>query len=110
VNLLAVAAASENIALNGVARARAFVSDGVPAGAAARYDVVATNPPFHVGKTTDYDIARGFIAAARRALRPGGRLLLVANRFLRYDEPLRAAFDRVDCVVEARGYRVWKAS
>lgn len=110
VNLLALAAASENIALNGVARARAFASDGVPADAEARYDVVATNPPFHVGKATDYDIARGFIAGARRALRPGGRLLLVANRFLRYDEPLRAAFDTVECVAETRRYCVWKAS
>src|SRR5262249_24686100 len=48
VNIFAVAAAEENIRRNGVANAHAFPSDGVPEGAARRYDVVATNPPFHV--------------------------------------------------------------
>lgn len=109
-NLLAVASAAENIALNGVAAARAFAGDGVPAGAERRYDVVATNPPFHVGKSTDYDVTQAFIDGARRALAPGGRLYLVANRFLKYEPWLRAAFERVACVAETRGYRVWKAA
>jgi 16S rRNA (guanine1207-N2)-methyltransferase len=108
VNLLAVAAAAENIALNGVANARAFAGDGVPEG--ERYDVVATNPPFHLGKATDYAIAPAFVDGARRALKPGGQLWLVANRFLKYDQPLRAAFADVVCAAETRSYRVWKAT
>ena len=109
-NLLAVASAAENIALDGCAVAQIFPRDGVPSEAYRRYDVVATNPPFHAGKATDYDITRGFIDGARRALRPGGRLYLVANRFLKYDGWLRAAFERVDCVAETRSYRVWSAT
>jgi len=109
VNLLAVAAAAENIARNRVDGARAFASDGVPPDRADRYDLVLTNPPFHVGKAVDYEIARAFVAQTRRALRPGGQLVLVANQFIRYDQLLRLAFEQVACLAENRSYRVWQA-
>jgi 16S rRNA (guanine1207-N2)-methyltransferase len=107
-NLLAVAAARENIRRAGVEGAHAFASDGVPLDAAGRYDLVATNPPFHVGKQVDNAVARAFIAGARRALRPGGSFFLVANRFLSYTKLLRESFDDVACVAETRSFRVWK--
>jgi 16S rRNA (guanine1207-N2)-methyltransferase len=110
VNLLAVAAASENIIHNRIAQARAFASDGVPADAARRYDLVVSNPPFHVGKSVDGDIARAFIERAQHALEPHGQLILVANQFLRYDQVLRAAFEQVACLASNRGYRVWSAT
>ncbi|MDQ2999469.1 MAG: class I SAM-dependent methyltransferase, partial [Chloroflexota bacterium] len=110
VNLLAVAAASENIRHNRIAQARAFASDGVPEGAPRRYDLVVSNPPFHVGKSVDGDIARAFIERAQPALEPSGRLVLVANQFLRYDQVLRAAFEQVTCLASNRSYRVWSAT
>jgi 16S rRNA (guanine1207-N2)-methyltransferase len=110
VSLLAVAAASENIARNGIANARAFLSDGVPEDTAERYDVVATNPPFHVGKSTQYDIGRAFIERARPALKPGGQFFLIGNQFIRYDQLLRSAFERVACLATTRSYRVWSAT
>ncbi len=110
VNLLAVAAASENIWHNRIAQARAFASDGVPEGAARRYDLVVSNPPFHVGKSVDGDIARAFIERAQSALEPSGRLVLVANQFLRYDQVLRPAFEQVTCLASNRSYRVWSAT
>jgi 16S rRNA (guanine1207-N2)-methyltransferase len=110
VNLLAVAAASENIRQNRILQARALASDGVPEGAARRYDLVVSNPPFHVGKSVDGDIARAFIERAQYALKPGGRLVLVANQFLRYDQVLRAAFEQVICLASNRSYRVWSAT
>jgi 16S rRNA (guanine1207-N2)-methyltransferase len=109
-NLLAVAAAQENITRNRIAQARAFASDGVPEGAVRRYDLVVSNPPFHVGKSVDGDIARMFIERARQALVPGGQLILVANQFLRYDQVLRAAFEQVICLASNRSYSVWCAT
>ena len=109
VNRLAVAAATENIALNRVDGARAFASDGVPSGRAGAYDAVLTNPPFHVGKRVDYDIAQAFIMQTRRALKPGGQFVLVANQFIRYDQLLRSTFATVECVAETKSYRVWRA-
>ncbi|HEU5097547.1 MAG TPA: methyltransferase [Roseiflexaceae bacterium] len=108
-NLLAVAAADENCLRNGITNARAFASDGVPDGPAQRYDVVATNPPFHVGKPVDSGVARAFIERARHALKPGGKLILVANQFLRYEQVLRSAFEDVACLASNPSYRVWSA-
>ncbi|MFC4425812.1 class I SAM-dependent methyltransferase [Deinococcus navajonensis] len=52
------------------------------------FDVVLTNPPFHVGRGVVLDVAREFIAAAARRLRPGGTLYLVANDPLPYELPM----------------------
>jgi 16S rRNA (guanine1207-N2)-methyltransferase len=60
------------------------VTRGIPDG----YDVVVMNPPFHTGQDQDVSLGRSFLAAAARALRPGGRLFLVANRQLPYESHL----------------------
>jgi 16S rRNA (guanine1207-N2)-methyltransferase len=108
-SLLAVAAAQENIRQNQVAGARAFACDGVPADRRGWYDLILTNPPFHVGKAVDYEVAHAFIGQARRALKDGGQFVLVANQFIRYDQLLRSAFAHVDCVTATRSFRVWRA-
>lgn len=108
-NLLAVAAAAENIRLNQIVGARAFVHDGVPADRRGWYDLLLTNPPFHVGKGVDYEVAHAFIGQARRALKDAGQFMLVANQFIRYDQLLRSAFAHVDCVTATRSFRVWRA-
>ncbi|MBA2666388.1 MAG: methyltransferase [Trueperaceae bacterium] len=53
-------------------------------------DVVLMNPPFHVGRQVVGALSRAFVAAALTALRPGGRLLMVANRALPYERDLAA--------------------
>lgn len=50
-----------------------------------RYDAVVMNPPFHSGKTEDIGLGEQFIRAALASLKPGGRLLFVANRHLPYE-------------------------
>ncbi|WP_199084112.1 class I SAM-dependent methyltransferase [Deinococcus sp. UR1] len=52
------------------------------------FDVILTNPPFHVGRGVVLDVAREFIAAAARRLRPGGTVHLVANEPLPYEADL----------------------
>lgn len=52
------------------------------------YDVIIMNPPFHTGKTTDIGLGKMFIAAAQAALKRNGKLLLVANRQLPYENLL----------------------
>ena len=54
-----------------------------------QYDVIVSNPPFHTQSRADRpDIGRRFIAVAAEALKPGGRLWLVANRHLPYEAVL----------------------
>ena len=82
----------------------------VTAGLTDRYDVIVCNPPFHTHARTDRpDIGRRFISAAAAALRPGGRLWLVANRHLPYEQALGAGFDRVRIVTQQHGFKIVEA-
>lgn len=73
------------------------------------YDVVLTNPPFHAGQVTDSTATREFLARIPSFIRPGGRLRLVANRFLDYFPELRSGFASVRVLQEDARYRVIEA-
>ncbi|THF68561.1 class I SAM-dependent methyltransferase [Deinococcus sp. Arct2-2] len=53
------------------------------------FDLILTNPPFHVGRGVVLDVAREFIQTAVRRLVPGGTLYLVANEPLPYETPMQ---------------------
>jgi len=57
-----------------------------------RYDAIVMNPPFHRSRAAEPEIGAGMIRAAAKALKPGGRLFMVANRQLPYGPVLAAAF------------------
>lgn len=105
----AVAASTRNLASNGIANARVLAGDVLGAVAGERYDMILSNPPFHSGKRTSYAVTRALIGQARAALKPGGRLLLVANRFLPYEQELRAHFSQVARRAGNEQYIVWEA-
>ena len=106
VNLLAVAAAQANVARLGLTGVTVEASDALLSAAERRYDVVLSNPPFHAGQAKDTAVAEAFITQARSLLNPGGRLLLVANRFLPYERLLLPWYTRVTVVAQNQGYRV----
>jgi 16S rRNA (guanine1207-N2)-methyltransferase len=82
----------------------------VTAGLSQRHDVIVSNPPFHAQGAADRpDIGRAFIAAAAEALRPGGRLWMVANRHLPYESVLDSRFGSVRLVTQAQGYKIIEA-
>lgn len=53
---------------------------------------VIMNPPFHEGRVADPRIGAGFIRAAAGLLTGAGRLWMVANRHLPYEQALRECF------------------
>ncbi|MBV2142169.1 class I SAM-dependent methyltransferase [Falsochrobactrum sp. TDYN1] len=73
------------------------------------YDTVIMNPPFHEGRTADVSLGQSFIAAAASRLKPGGRLLMVANRQLPYEVTLKALFKSVVTLEEAQGFKIFEA-
>ena len=109
-SLRAVRAAVANAVLNGVAgTVLALHGDGLQAlPADLRFDLVATNPPFHFGAIATTALAEAWLRALPTRMRPGGRLYVVYNAFLPYLRVLGEAFgaDRAALVAEAGGYRV----
>ncbi len=81
----------------------------VVTGLPGRFDAVVSNPPFHQGHADLPQLGRAFIASAAAALRPGGRLLMVANRHLAYEATLRGRFAAVRPMAERDGFKVIEA-
>jgi 16S rRNA (guanine1207-N2)-methyltransferase len=77
--------------------------------APAIYDAIICNPPFHAGRAAEPALGQGIIAAAARALRPGGRLYMVANRGLPYEPPLKANFASFETLADNNKFRVSRA-
>ncbi len=79
-----------------------LLSEQVP----RRYDWIVMNPPFHAARAGDPGIGQGMIAAAAKALKPGGRLAMVANAHLPYEQALGAAFKDVREIAREAGFKV----
>lgn len=73
------------------------------------FDLIVSNPPFHTGKATDYELASRLINQAPNYLREGGELWLVANRFLPYPDLLQQAFSHFKIIAENNKFSVYKA-
>lgn len=75
-----------------------------------RFDWIVMNPPFHHGhagsREARPDIGRAFIEKAAGCLTSGGRLLMVANRTLPYEETLTRCFSRTERLAEEGGYKI----
>lgn len=72
------------------------------------FDAVLMNPPFHVGKQVVMDVPGAFLAAAFERLRPGGVLVLVANRALPYEREL-ARFSSFETLFADAQFKVLRA-
>ncbi|WP_313914527.1 methyltransferase [Tahibacter sp.] len=86
-----------------------FFWHDVARGLPQRYDFIVTNPPFHQGRADQPELGRAFIRAAARALAEDGRLLLVANRHLPYEQELQRQFTRSQVLADAQGFKVIQA-
>ena len=75
----------------------------------AIYDDIVCDPHFHAGRAAEPALGQGIIAAAARALRPGGRFYLVANRGLPYEPQLKANFAAFETLADNNKYRVSRA-
>lgn len=105
----AVRCATHSARVAGATNAEAMVSDIAGAVLTQSYDLVVTNPPFHVGKHTALDLSRQFVHDAWSVLQSRGRLLLVANRTLPYESVLQHHFGRVETLFDGARFKVLQA-
>ena len=105
----AVRSAARSAQAAGLANARVMGSDIAAAVLHEQFDVVITNPPFHVGKSTDLSVPIQFIYDAWKVLAPGGRLNLVANRTLPYETAIKYLFKNITSVHNGKRFKVLSA-
>ncbi|MBN2547661.1 MAG: class I SAM-dependent methyltransferase [Anaerolineales bacterium] len=106
VNLLAVACARQNLAYHHILNGRVMASDILSAVSGCTYDLILTNPPFHSGLEVNYQITQAILEQSRSALKPGGRMLLVANRFIPYERMMQPLFPSVQRLAEDSRYHL----
>lgn len=106
---LAVASCARNIELNlpTGANFRAVVDDCLSHVDSHSVDLVLCNPPFHQEHAITEHIARQMFRDAKRVLRKGGEMRLVANRHLPYYHPLKRLFKNVHQVASNAKFVVY---
>jgi len=109
-SLVAVDVAQNLIEQSGMTNVQVLASNGTQAVKAQRFDLIVTNPPFHLGGIQTIEIGERFIREAAQVLRPRGRFYLVANRFLKYEPTMRTCFHSVEEVGGNTSYKVLLAT
>ena len=71
-----------------------------------KYELIVMNPPFHQGRAAEPEIGQAMIKAASSSLKSGGRLYMVANRGLPYDQTLKVGFSSVAEIRREAAFRV----
>ena len=104
-DMLAVYSAQKNIERNKVPYTEAFLSNGLNE-VEDRYNWIISNPPFHQGVKTHYNVTETFLKQAKNYLKLSGKLLIVANEFLNYEVILREHFKSVTNLVTENGFKV----
>lgn len=70
---------------------------------------VIMNPPFHTARSAEPSLGIGFIQAASKMLKPGGKLFMVANAHLPYEATLEQAFAKIDVLGRSSRFKVFCA-
>ena len=70
-----------------------------------KFDVIVSNPPTHQGSGVTDEMFR----QAHKSLKRGGKLYLVYNQNMRFEDQLSEMFDAAEILEEKNNYRILKA-
>ena len=101
---------AENVPVAQFEQAEFLAGDATAPLQPASVDLVLNNPPFHAHRATSDETAWRMFTGARRVLRPGGELWVVANRHLGYHGKLRRVFGNCDTVAGNAKFVILRAT
>lgn len=104
---LALASSKKTMAQAG-ADFEVLASDGLEE-IEGKFDLILSNPPFHQGVKTHYEVSEQFLAGSYRHLKKGGELRIVANSFLRYPPIIKQVFGHCKTLLTRDGFSIYKA-
>lgn len=102
-DVISLAAAAHNVPGGTV-----VLGDGISA-VTGPFDLIASNPPIHAGRTRSLRTVEALVRAAPGVLAPGGIVMLVAQRGLPVARLLENAVGDVLTVGDRGPFRVWEA-
>lgn len=88
--------------------AKFVVADGLESTDAESVDLILCNPPFHQQHVIGDQVALGLFTDAKRCLRQGGALWIVANQHLSYSGKLKRLFGNCRMVASNKKFAVFK--
>ncbi len=101
---LALKASSETLKTNHL-NGLVIASDGL-SGVDGQFDIVVSNPPIHAGVRTENRLGMHLLETVQEHIRPGGKLFLVANVHLPYENWLLKQFKRYGELAANDSYKV----
>ena len=104
---LALLSARETLSENGFS-ARTLASDGLNR-VEGSYDLLVSNPPFHVDHRERADRGAGLFHRVRNFLNPNGQLVMVVNRHLHWPATLDREFGQHEVLAANRKFQVLRA-
>jgi len=108
-NLLAIESTKKNVENQYIKDVNIVPSDILINITDQKFDLIITNPPFHVGMEINYHIAYEIIKQSWEALQPSGSLLLVANKFLPYKKIIEQVFSSNSIIEENSRFNLIQA-
>jgi 16S rRNA (guanine1207-N2)-methyltransferase len=103
-NALALRACSETLETNHL-KGHVLASDGLSE-VSGSFDFVVSNPPIHAGARTDNRLGMRLLESVHDHIRHGGKLILVANVHLPYENWLSKRFKRSGVLAANDHYKV----
>ncbi len=110
INRFAVEATKKNIIKNRINNASVFLATDNKINKEDKYDLIVSNPPFHIGKRVNYQTTNRFFKKAKGLLNNKGKLIIVANQFIPYEEEVEKHFSKTRVIFRNREYKVVEAA
>ena len=74
----------------------------------ARFDLIASNPPIHIGRQEDFSALTALLERGPKLLRPKGALLFVVQRTAGVGRLISAQRKKAEMLSETIAFQVWK--